>query len=259
MITSPPVYKLGMKIGAPPPILKFGTYFNAQNLPPVPVKIGRPWLIRPGDWGMLGNDTVGDCVLAGGAHETMMLCADAGAQIPFFTPGDALADYSAITGYVPGDESTDQGTDPAEAAKYRRTVGLLDASGARHRIDVYADLRTSDLRQLALAVSLFGIAGVGVDLPDTAMNQFNNEEPWELAPGAKSLGGHYVPCIGRNTKGLFLFVTWGKIQAATAQWVRKYMVSGLVYFSRERLNAKGLSPQGFDLAKLNSDFAAVTA
>jgi hypothetical protein len=253
-----PVFKLGMTSFTPPK-LKLKTYFKPAKLPPVPKVVGRPWLIKPGHWGMMANDTVGDCVLAGGAHETMLFNADAQCPVAEFTDQNVLADYSAITGYVPGDENTDQGTDPDAAASYRRKTGLIDASGVRHKIDVYADLKNRDLDQLALAVFLFGVAGIGVNLPQKAMDQFNRFDVWKVALPDRILGGHYIPCVGRNSAGNYLFVTWGRLQAATPSWVRRYMVGGIAYMSRERLNAQGLSPQGYNAAALNDDFNTVTA
>ena len=250
-----PVFKLGLKVAGPKPQLSFGTYFKAAKLPPVPTRFGRPWLVQT--WGVFGNDIAGDCVWAGAAHETMMFSADVGSSVLFDTQ-EVLSDYSAVTGYVYGDDSTDQGTDMTEAAAYRQKTGIIDADGQRHKIDVYASLRNGDLGQLKLAAYLLGAVGVGVNFPDTAMDQFNNGDVWDIEASSKNAGGHYIPCIGRNSVGNFLFVTWGRLQAATPAWVRQYMNGGIAYLSRERLSARGLSPQGFNLAQLNDDFAQIT-
>ena len=260
MTPVPPVYKLGLKLAGPKPKLLFGTYFKAPDSPPVPTRFGRPWLIKPGAWGTLGNDDVGDCVWAGAAHETMMFSADVGGSVDFNTAG-VLSDYSAVTGYVVGDDATDQGTDMRDAAVYRQKTGIVDSSGQRHKVDVYADIRTADLNQLALATYLLGAVGVGVMFTDVAMAQFNNGDVWDIKSRmkeAKNLGGHYIPCIGRNSANNFLFVSWGRLQAATPAWVRHQMDSGIAYLSRERLSAQGLSPQGFNLAQLNDDLAQIT-
>lgn len=236
--------------------MKFGAYFKAPNLPAVPAAFGRPWLIR--SWGMLGNDSAGDCVFAAGAHETMMLHADAATTIPTFTTNTTIRDYSAVTGYVPGNPATDDGSDVQQVAAYRQKIGLLDILGARHRIDIYAALRIGDLDELALATFILGTAGVGVALPDNAERQFDNGEVWDIEPNAPGGDGHYVPCIGRNSVGNFLFVTWGRLQAATPAWIRTYMDEGICYISRERLKTSGLSPQGYDLAALEADYSTLT-
>ena len=199
----------------------------------------------------------------------MMLCADAAATdarsmppsnlVPIFSTSNVLADYAAVTGFVASKPETDVGTDPQQAAAYRQKTGLVDASGARHKIDVYTALRVGDVEQLALAVYLTGCAGVGVALPDNAEDQFDNGEVWTVEPNQPGGDGHYICCIGRNSHGNFLFVSWGRLQAATPQWVKTYMDEGIAYLSRERLSSKGLSPQGFNLAALEDDFREVTS
>lgn len=230
--------------------MRFGSYFKAAELPSVPNAFGRPWLVR--NWGMLGNDQAGDCYWAGASHETMMLAADAGANIPMFTTRTALADYHAVIG--PGDE----GTDLQEGCDYRLKTGIADALGNRHKIDIYTALTPGDLREIELAVFLFGMAGIGVDLPDTAESQFNYGEVWTVVPGAQSKGGHYIPCIGRNSHGDYLVVTWGRLQAVDPEWLQEYMDQGTCMISRERLRADGTSPHGLDLAKLEDDFHELT-
>lgn len=236
--------------------LAFGSYFKATNLPAVPPRFGRPEIVRA--WGVLANDQFGDCVWAGAAHETMLLRADAGFPSPPFMTRDVLADYAAVTGFDPNKPDSDQGTDVQAAAAYRQKTGIVDAAGARHKIDIYTSLRIGDLDQLALATYLLGTVGVGVDLPSSADNQFNMIEPWDVVSGDVSTGGHYIPCVGRNSAGNFLFVTWGRLQAATPRWVKQHMDEGVAYISSERLTAKGLSPEGFDAAQLSDDFTQIT-
>lgn len=250
--------KLGKKPARPGSVqLRFGAYFNAAALPKTPLVIGQPQRIR--QWGMLANDRFGCCVWSGAAHETMILEAEADTLVATFTSNNVLSDYSACTGFMQSDANTDQGTDVQEAAAYRQKTGIVDLSGNRHKIDVYASIGAGNLPQLALAVGILGTVGVGVQLPSNAERQFNYGEVWDIESGSTNVGGHYVSCVGRNSKGNFLFVSWGKLQAATPRWLTAYMDEGIAYISRERLNAQGLSPQGFDLAKLNDDFAQVTA
>ncbi len=250
-------YKRGKRPARPGSIqMLFGAYFNADKLPLPPLVFGRPWLVSA--LGILGNDRFGDCVWAGAAHETLMLEADANQLMAVFTSNNVLSDYSAATGFVQSDPATDQGTDVQAAAKYRQQTGIVDLNGRRHQIDVYAALRTGDLEQLALAVSILGIAGVGVSLPDNAESQFNMGEAWDVQDNAPGSDGHYIPCIGRNSRGNYLFVSWGRLQAATPRWVATYMDEGICYLSRERLKSSGLSPQGFNMAALEEDFRNLT-
>jgi hypothetical protein len=115
--------------------LKFGDFLDRtaarKELPAHPTgPFGHDLSIKPGDWGMLGNDMCGDCVWAGAAHETKMIAGMAKKQV-WFSDHAVLADYSAATGYVPGDSKTDQGTDMHAAAEYRMHTGIQDGHGVR--------------------------------------------------------------------------------------------------------------------------------
>ncbi len=201
---------------------------------------------------MLGNDKAGDCYWAGASHETMLLYADTGVNIPMFTTRTTLEDYHAATG--PGDD----GTDMQVGCAYRQKTGIIDALGKRHNIEFYTGLTPGNFHELDLAVYLFGVAGVGVNLPDTAEQQFNYGEPWTVEPGAETVGGHYIPCIGRNSHGYYLVVTWGRLQAVDPEWLTEYMDQGAVMVSRERADAAGLTPQGFNIAQLEDDYHQLT-
>ena len=71
---------------------------------------------------MLGNDQVGDCVIAAMLHYIMAAQANVGKSVTFTTQ-QALDLYSAITGYNPSDPSTDQGTAWTDALAYWQSTG----------------------------------------------------------------------------------------------------------------------------------------
>lgn len=230
--------------------MKFGAYFSAPDLPVPPKTFGKPWLVR--EPGMLGNDVEANCVEAGGAHETMLWTAESTGTPATFTLAGLNADYLAIN---PGDTTFSNGTDMQAAASYRQKVGLIDAGGRRHLIDSYVALNPGDLPQISLAAYLMGAVGIGLQLPTSAIDQFNRGDIWSVVSGSGTEGGHYVPFVGINSAGNFLFWSWGRLQAATPAWVIKNMDEGIAYLSLERLR-NGLSPQGFDAAALTRDQAA---
>ena len=251
------LFKLGKRPARPDSIkLKFSTYFRASELPVVPAVFGRPWLIN--QWQMLGNESWGDCFWAGSAHETMLLRADAATGQPSFTTQNVLSDYAAATGFANTD-ATDQGTDMQQGCAYRQKTGIVDDVGVRHKIDIYTSLRVGDLSQLALATFMFGVVGVGVELPSDAEDQFSRGEVWDVTSGTSSIGGHYLPCCGRNSQGNYLFISWGRLQAATPRWVQQCNDESVAYLSLERLRSNGFSPQGYNESALLDDFKQVTA
>lgn len=250
-------YKLGKKPARHGAVtFLWDMFFDSRKLPFPPVgRFGHYSLIK--SWGMLANDQAGDCVWAGAAHEEMMWAKEAGANVQF-TASNVLSDYSAATGYVVGRDDTDNGTDMAEAASYRRKIGIVDAAGVRHTTKAHVAIKPGNITQLMQACYVFGAVGIGVQLTSKAMDQFDAAVPWSTVPGQTTIGGHYVPVVGRNSAGNILLVTWGRLHAATPEWVQDRMDEGLVYLSNAVLDTTTkLSPEGFDEAKLDQYLAAL--
>jgi hypothetical protein len=231
--------------------LKFGKYFDADGLPTVPVVLGKPWLVP--EWGMLGNDQAGCCVWSDAAHQAMLWTAEAGSRATF-TTDNVLADYAAETQKddPPGYPTVDGGTDMAHAAAYRSRVGVMDATGKRHTVGPYVALEPGNVPQLMMATYLFGAVSIGVELPSSAFDQFNMSEPWTVVEGSKKEGGHCISIVGRNSKGLILGVSWGRLIAIAPSWIVRYMDEGIAYVSFERLR-NNVSPQGYDKNTLLAD------
>jgi len=248
-------YKLGKKPArSRATALRFAAYADTASLPTPPQVFGHQGLIA--SWPMLANDRYGDCVFAGAAHETMLLAKEAGTTVNF-TDSDVLSDYAAVTGFKPGDPSTDNGTDMQVAADYRRTTGIIDAQGRRHTIAAYLALDPGHIENLVLAAYMF-VAGVGLEFPSSAFDQTEAGRPWDVVPGSPQAGGHYVPLVGRRADGLFVFVSWGAIQLATARFVQAYCDEAVAYLSQEDL-VEQRSPDGFDYTTLSADLGRLAA
>lgn len=247
-----------MKLGKAPAThdardLKFAAYRTSlATLPTLPHEFGHEASVP--EWGMLGNDAAGDCVFAGAAHEHMLWNAARGWAAPW-TEACALMDYSAVTGYDPNDPVTDQGTNVRLVLNYRRKTGVIDANGLRHKIAAYVALEPGHVRHVEEAAYLFEAVGIGIQFPDTAMDQFNAGKPWTVKRGAKIDGGHYVPIVGIRD-GHLLCVTWGRLQAMSLHFFARYCDEAFAMLSLDML-ANGVSPDGFDLAALRADLAAV--
>lgn len=241
--------------------LMLADYLDHAVLPVVPTNFGHDRLVS--SYPMLANDSIGDCVIAGGLHETQLWCAESGHTVPV-SDWCAIQNYSAITGYDPtqtaadGSNPTDQGTDVQDAAKWRIRTGLLDAKGAAHKIAAYAFVNPRDIRELRTAVYLFGAVGLGLDFPQSAMEQFDEGHLWTVVPGSPSEGGHYVPVLGwRN--GNAIGVTWGKEQLIMPQFIQHRADEAICYLSTEMLNGQHKTPEGVDMTALRADLAALEA
>jgi hypothetical protein len=264
----------GMHIGKLPPridprTLQFNRY--RTGLPTPPDQIGHENLIAAANWGMLGNgpdNTVqpgfqgaGDCVFAGGDHETLLWTTEGGNPAEF-NGKTAISDYSAVTGYVIGDPNTDVGTDVITALNYRRKTGLIDILGNRHKIGAYVALDVSkinagDFSEFDEALFLFGAVAIGIRFPASAMTQFDNGQPWDVVADDGGIeGGHYIPAVEKYPDGTSDCVTWAKPQRVTAAFWSKYVDEAYAILSPEMLR-QDKSPEGFDLAQLQTDLAEI--
>lgn len=238
--------------------LMFAKYVQPSQLPTPPAQFGHETLFGPKDWGMLGNDQWGDCAWAGPAHETMILTTEGGHPVTFTTDG-VLSDYGAGTGFdpnagPPGQNSTDRGSNVRDVLKYRQKTGIVDADKNRHQIGAYVKLDEKNLDQVLEAMYLFEIVGIGIEFPASAMDQFNQGQPWDVVKDAKIEGGHYIPLVAKREN--LEVVTWGALQQMTQAFYEKYCDEAWAYISVEDLK-DGKSPEGFDLEQLQADLAAV--
>lgn len=245
--------------------IRFGAVLApaAMSLPQPPARFGHAGMYRGDGWGMMGNgpdDTVapgfqgaGDCVFAGAAHETMETNRLAGRTVTF-TGANAISDYSAVTGYRVGDDSTDRGTDVRNALNYRRKTGVVDAHGNRHKIGAYVALTPGDWAELRQAVYLFAAVGVGVEFPDSADEQFANGEPWDVVPGASIVGGHYIPAMGFSGLHTAGIISWGRRVSMTEAFYSSYCDEAFALVFPEELR-NGKTERGMDLAALNATLA----
>src|SRR5271166_2770943 len=146
---------------------------------------------RPISYGMLGNDTVGDCTIAAKYHLKMNQRAVANAGSPLaVTTEEALADYSSITGYNPADPSTDQGAQCQDVLAWYKAKG--DIAG-------YATVDIHNVDMVKAAIYIFGGVYIGFNVPQSMVDQLGNgQDPdWSYSPSDTASGeGHCVVEFG---------------------------------------------------------------
>lgn len=241
---------------ASPKDLRFGDYSKDIKLPTkLPKTFG--YGTRFANWGMLGNDEVGDCVIASRAHLTMLETSVGAPATARFTTARVLQTYTDVTGWNPNDQSTDQGTDMRAMCGYQQKQGLPDADGITHKIGAYAALEAGNVLQALQAIFVFGGFCFGFQVPETAPDQFNQGQVWDVVAGAAIVGGHEVCGVGTTDSSARLSViTWGRRQQMTFEFLHTYNDESWVYVSPEILNKAGTF-RGFDVAAMTADLAAL--
>ena len=246
--------KLGKAEARPGAVsFKFSDFASVSQMPPPPSTFGHEALVP--SWGMLGNDTAGDCVFAGAGHEIMLWNAEAGKRVDISTD-TALKNYSRITGYDPsqtdpttGDNPTDQGTDVAQWLSARRKVGFLDDHGQPHKVGAYIALEPGNTDQLRYAAYYFDGVGIGVQFPQQWMDMFSQGgRTWPALRRPNYVGGHYITAVAfRDHRPVI--VTWGKTVELTLGGYTQNCDEAYAYLTPEKL-ANGVDLEGFNYAKL---------
>jgi hypothetical protein len=203
------------------------------------------------DWLMLGNGPcddgsipekepayqgAGDCAWAGPAHEEMEAAKNSGRAVPPFTCLNVLEQYSAYSGYNLQTGANDNGSNVRDVLKWRQQKGLLDTAGTAHKIGTFIALEPGNTQELWEALWLFENVGIGINFPNSAMDQFNAGKTWSVVPGATIEGGHYIPLVGHPVNSVWTCVTWAKRQTMTAQFLTTYCDEAWAYIDPERYN-----------------------
>jgi len=248
-------YKLGM-INSPYTskainLKELKSYYKdaLTTLPKRPLAFGHEDLIKT--WGMLANDRLGCCVQSGIAHQIMLWTAMGSKPIARFTDKEIEQHYSEVTGYNPNDPSTDNGTMPATEYKYLKNYGIKDTDGNVHKIEKHIALEPGDLDDLYNSTYLFGSSCIGIQVPENAIDQFEQGKPWSVVAGTTTEGGHYIPAVAY--RGSIYVVTWGRIQKMTQKFYEKYCSEAACILTPEMFNGNGYTPDGFHIDELKRD------
>ena len=258
-------------------ILKHNKYTPKEGITLPAFPFGYINLVK-NPWGMMANGPdnsispgflgVGDCECASEYHKRMVIAA-MGGNPKVFTSQDALTLYEKACGYNPDDPNSDQGCEIQAVLEYLKQQGIIDS---------YLELDNNNITEVYEAIYLFGGASLGIQMPQIFMDAVNNAQEgqeivWDTAKNDGGiLGGHAIPAleaagsdttkrnvlvVGVAANGDLIIITYGMVVRMTIAAYNKYCDEGWVSFSKEELNAAGVSPVGFDFATLEADEQAI--
>jgi hypothetical protein len=240
------------------PRLKLTNYLRAP-LPPAPPTADYSSKGQPALGNVYLNDRLGDCVIAGAYHVVATETGNAGR---LFTASDdqLITDYSAIGGYVPGDDSTDQGCDEPTALNYWVQNGF--ANGTRPLGWVSVDATNVD--ELRSALYLFENLYFGAELPDAWVHPMPDASGFEWGAAGPPVpdNGHCVIGVGYTERGVTID-TWGLLGTVTWDALSQYFTpsangAAYVLLTPDQLAAgQTRTPNGIDWASLIADFDAI--
>lgn len=209
-------------------------------------------------WGMMANDSIGDCTCAAAGHLIMSWLADNGIQVAPAV-SQIIAAYSAITGYNPTTGANDNGAGEVDVLDYWRTPGI-----AGHKIGAYVYIDPTNIDHIKFAIWAFGGVYLGAALPSNFQGAAAWTRPANISePGAQpgSWGGHAIPGLAYDAQGLTV-ITWGApLKADWGLFSADYPVFEEAYaiLSPDFINGTKPAPSGFDMASLVADLKAVTS
>jgi hypothetical protein len=239
------------------PRFRLGNYLMRQ-LPPPPDSADYSQSAAQSLSNIYGNDTLGDCVIAGIGHVVGVLTAGANGTPFLYTQDQIIALYSAIGGYVPGDPSTDQGCDEVTALNYWENNG---APAGQHQIAGWLSVNAADPTEVRTALWLFENLYFGLELPDAWINPMPSAPGfvWDVAGDPDPQNGHCVVGVGYNAEGVTID-TWGMLGLITDAAIKQYAsqtANGALYavISQDAISqASQKAPSGFDWSQLVADF-----
>lgn len=232
---------------------------KATTWPAVPAQ-GWEFPVDPSAWGMLGNgpdssnppacpDGVGDCAPAGILHLIQAQSANTGNPL-HATTDQALALYTAVTGFNPNDPDSDQGTVLTDLLSYVKTNGveMTDATGKTVTVEVVgsASLDISSIAQMRYGTYVLGGSYLGINCPQQCEDDTAN---WNFASGLPIAGGHCIPRLGEGADGGQI-ISWGLKIPASNGFLLSYLDEGYCLITKAWLNAQNQSPTGLDLNSL---------
>lgn len=245
-------FKLGRK--APDyrkPRLWAEDYYKVSELPSFKPSVD--YASEVGNWPMYMNDTIGDCTIAGIGHMVGAWSRYAGGTEVVLTDDIIEAAYEVVGGYVPGNESTDNGCQMSDVLAYAQQYGI-----GGHKVTAFAQIKEVTELTLNQALQVFGSVYLGINCPQSAEDQFG-KGPWTYVKGSPIIGGHCITLqkFQQNARGDYTIITWGAEQAMTLEFARTYIEEAWVALSPDWLTSNGNTITGLDVAALTADMSAL--
>lgn len=211
---------------------------------------------------ILGNDSLGDCTSAAAFHIAATFLGNVGSAISF-TVNDVIKFYSAVSGYVPGNDSTDQGADVQTVLAYWQNHGLIPN---QNKITAWVAIDATNKEEIKSAIWLFENIYFGVGLPNLWLDPFpsRNGFTWDVSGDSNPDNGHAFCGLGYNDQGVKID-TWGMLGTITWAAISKYAAratGGELYavLSQDAISKiTKKNPIGFDLSQLKADIDSFAA
>ena len=189
---------------------------------------------------MDGNDTLGDCTIAGVAHAITTYRGLIGKR-------NVMAKEAVTKLYLYLSGGVDSGLYELDVLNYWRKNAV---SG--DKILAYATVDVKNHTHIQQAIRLFGGVYLGFQVQENCVELFNAGQPWVPAPLTPS--GHAVFAVAYDATSVTV-LTWGGVQKGTWAWWDECVDEAYAILPPEA-KAADFAP-GFNFAQLQADLALV--
>lgn len=171
-------------------------------------------------WPMWCNDTLGCCTQVSVASAIRIWTVTTKKPM-FLTDADVIANYSAESGYVPGNEATDQGGVELDVLSRWVKTGYQGPAGI-NKLFAFGSVNFKNINDVKRSIYALGGCYIGLTLPEYAV-ELNGSNEWFIDDDADNsiAGGHAVFLHGYDDNFLFLN-TWGREWKMTYDFFEKY-------------------------------------
>ncbi len=222
-------FKDYLKPGLAPPPASLNTLTRVY----ADIKVNDPTKLFPMD----GNDTLGDCTIAGVAHAITTFRALIKKElVPATKAVEKL--YFHLTG------GPDSGLNELDVLNYWRQNGALG-----EKILAYVKIDPKDHVHLEQAIQIFGGVYLGFQVQQNCVQEFDSHKPW--TPGPLTNDGHAVFAVGYDPNGVTV-LTWGNTQQGTWPWWDECVDEAYAILPQDATKP-GFLPAGFNVAQLQAD------
>jgi hypothetical protein len=233
--------------------------FLPAKLPPIPDSFNvDASLPCPITIDILGNDELGDCVMAGRGHHTRRFESREQGCLTLLPDKSVLS--AVRSEYLKEGHGQDNGLVVLDSLNCWRKGWTVNRR--KYSIYVFGWIHPGDREEVAAAIYLLGGVQFGLELPLSAEAQFYAGEPWRIVAGPKgkkgSLGGHLVYNhryeLGACSEAGVTAITWGKEQLMTWDFLEYYCDEAFAVVDNRD---KWLGSSTLDVEKLDGYLRAV--
>ena len=200
-----------------------------------------------------------NCFWAGQYHHRQVNTLVAGGSIITEPDSIVLGAYSSATGFVQGDASTDQGTDPGEGFAWMMANGLPTSAGTPVKVLGCIEIDPRNIGDVLEAMQYCGGLCIGMTLPQSFINAPTPPLVWDWRAGDADSGDGHEVYLGRAdiTGQSFGIVSWGvkSYSLTDAMWTRGVnQVTAVI--TQDWVESTGQTPFGMTIDQLVAEMNA---